>query len=117
MAIYLEDRGVPTTQQSHKKKEKQETRIVWSATEPEDETVSDTGLPVLEIVREKAGRGSWRPVLIEWKRSVVVWSRGGHGEVRRWRVSSWWSLFPFALRLVCWYVVVVVFMSTDVCWI
>ncbi len=54
------------------KKEKQETRIVWSATKPEDETVSDTGLPVLEIVRDKAGRGGWRPVLIEWKRSVVV---------------------------------------------
>jgi hypothetical protein len=64
MAIYLEDRGVPTTQQSQKK----ETRIVWSGTKPEDETVRDTGLPVLEIVREEAGRGSWRPVLIEWKR-------------------------------------------------
>ena len=23
-------------------------------------------------------------------------------------MSSWWSFFPFALRLVCWYVVVVV---------
>ena len=57
---------------TQKTKKKQETRIVRSATEPEDETVSDTGLPVLEIVREKAGRGSWRPVLIEWKRSVVV---------------------------------------------
>jgi hypothetical protein len=55
---------VPTTQQSQKK----ETRIVWSGTKPEDETVRDTGLPVLEIVREEAGRGSWRPVLIEWKR-------------------------------------------------
>ena len=70
MAIYLEDRGVPTTQQSHTKKK--ETRIVWSGTKPEDETVSDTGLPVLEIVREKAGRGELASGLNRVETSVVV---------------------------------------------
>jgi hypothetical protein len=25
--------------------------------------------------------------------SVVVKSRGGHGEVKRWRMSCWWSFF------------------------